>query len=59
MGSILGPVLKKRGKSYTCMEKSGRVGGSGKENGEKALVDLETGSERGPETFEYQGRYGR
>ena len=50
---------KKRGRSYTCMEKSCRVGGGEKENGEKAQKDLEPGSEGGPETFEYQGRYGR
>ena len=50
---------KKRGRSNACMDKSCRVGGGGKENGEKAQEDLEAGSEGGPETFEYQGRYGR
>ena len=28
------------------------------ETGEKAQEDLEAGSGGGPETFEYQGRYG-
>ena len=41
------------------MEKSCRVEGAKNGNGEKAWEDLEAGSGGEPETFEYQGRYGR
>lgn len=50
-------MLEEERKAY--IEKSCKAGGGGKETGRKAEEDLEVGSGGGPETSDYQGRYGR